>query len=315
MPVYNAEKFLDISIPSVLNQDYRNIELILVNDGSTDNSLEICKKYADSDKRIVLINQENKGIAGARNNGLETAKGEYITFIDNDDWVDKDIYTYLINILDNSDVAFAECGINIVYDNRIETFSKNREIYCNIDDALEYFFDENNLFRWTVWNKVFRRSLVKDIRFKWGLAEDMRFDLEVFKLGSIFFSSDIPKYNWNRQNYISESRKGFDARQTAYLDFFMEFESLSKEKALFDLADRCYAEVCKRILSYSARVNMKKIENYKDYLFKWKKFARRNLTKTLKCNHLSFMIKADFLIYCVIPHIMNKINIKFVNVY
>ena len=111
IPVYNAEKYLHLSIESVLKNDYKNFELILIDDGSSDNSLEICKRFADSDKRIKVFTQENKGTSATRNRGLELAKGEYVAFLDSDDWVDKDMYSYLISILNkNPEVAYAECG-------------------------------------------------------------------------------------------------------------------------------------------------------------------------------------------------------------
>lgn len=316
MPVYNAEAFLDKSISSVLNQDYKDIELILINDGSKDNSLDICRKYAKQDNRVVVVDQKNTGIAGARNAGLKAAKGEYVTFIDNDDWVENDIYTYLINILDNSDVAFAECGVSIVFSDKNVTYSQSREKYCDVKEALTLFFDENDLFRWTVWNKIFRKSAIEGIYFKVGLAEDMRFDLEVFeKNQGNYFSSDIPKYNWNRLDFISESRRGFNETRCTYINFYLEFEKIAKDYGLNELADKCYAEVIKRLLSYSARTQVVKFPNYEKYMKQWKKLARSNFGKTLKCSSLSTVLKLDYVFFCGFPRLINKINTKFISIY
>ena len=87
MPVYNTSQYLRRSIESVLNQTYKDFELICINDGSTDNSLEILQEYATHDPRIKIINQENKGLSGARNSALEIAQGEWITFVDSDDFI------------------------------------------------------------------------------------------------------------------------------------------------------------------------------------------------------------------------------------
>lgn len=316
MPVYNAEKFLDKSISSVLNQDYQNIELILVNDGSKDDSLKVCKKYAEQDTRVVVIDQKNTGIAGARNTGIDASKGEYVTFIDDDDWVDNDIYTYLIDILENSDVIFAECGINIVYSNGGVPYASNDAKYCDVKETLNLFFSDKELFKWTVWNKIFRKSAIEGIRFKDGLAEDMRFDLEVFdKNGGTYFSSDVPKYNWNRLDYVSESRRSFNQTRCTYIDFFLEYEQIAKKHELYELADKCYAEAVSRVLSYSARTNKVKFKNYKYYIDKWKKFARNNFNKTLKCKNLSSKIKLDYFCFCIFPGLMNKINTKFIRLY
>lgn len=98
VPVYNAEEYLDRCIESILNQTFTNYELLLVNDGSKDNSLQILRKFEKIDKRITVFTQENQGVSVARNQGIENAKGEYICFIDSDDWVEND---YLENLYKN----------------------------------------------------------------------------------------------------------------------------------------------------------------------------------------------------------------------
>ena len=92
IPIYNAEDHLQRCVDSVLNQTEKNIEIILVDDGSKDNSIEICKNYLNQDKRVQLIHQENSGVSAARNRGIEQACGEYIGFIDSDDWIEPNMY-------------------------------------------------------------------------------------------------------------------------------------------------------------------------------------------------------------------------------
>ena len=95
IPIYNVEKYLTKCIESVINQTYKNLEIILVNDGSTDNSKEIIDKYSSIDSRIKVINKKNGGLSDARNVGIELAKGEYITFLDSDDWIELNMYEKL----------------------------------------------------------------------------------------------------------------------------------------------------------------------------------------------------------------------------
>jgi len=123
IPVYNADSFLDHCISSVLNQEYKNIELILVNDGSTDRSLDICNYYVQKDKRVKLFSQSNKGASAARNLGIENATGDYISFVDADDWIEPDRFSlckdYLINEVDI--VIYSESNklqLNTVFDER-----------------------------------------------------------------------------------------------------------------------------------------------------------------------------------------------------
>ena len=98
VPVYNGEEFIESCIKNILNQTLKEIELIVVNDGSKDNTLNICKKYADFDSRIVLINQENQGVSSTRNKGIDISKGDYLCFVDCDDKIDKDYLEKLYNI-------------------------------------------------------------------------------------------------------------------------------------------------------------------------------------------------------------------------
>ena len=107
IPVYNVEKYLKECLDSVINQTLKDIEIICVNDGSTDNSLNILENYAKKDNRIIVISQKNKGLSGARNTGLKYCSGEYVSFIDSDDYVSKDLFelTYNNAISNNSDLV------------------------------------------------------------------------------------------------------------------------------------------------------------------------------------------------------------------
>ena len=102
--VFNVERYLDDCIQSILNQSYKNLEIILINDGSTDRSLEICKYYEKNDSRIILISQKNCGAVMARKSGIINASGEYITFVDGDDWIDGDAYRSVIEMSDDEDI-------------------------------------------------------------------------------------------------------------------------------------------------------------------------------------------------------------------
>ena len=99
VPVYNVENYLNKCLDSLINQTYKNLEIIVINDGSTDNSGEICQEYAQKDNRIIYIEQENGGLSDARNTGLERMTGSYVTFVDSDDWVEPDYVEVLYNKL------------------------------------------------------------------------------------------------------------------------------------------------------------------------------------------------------------------------
>ena len=107
IPMYNAEKYVEKCLKSIINQTYRDLQIIIVNDGSKDNSQAICEEIAKTDKRMILINTENKGAGSARNTGIENAQGEYISFIDSDDYVCPDYYERLLHMIENTGADIA----------------------------------------------------------------------------------------------------------------------------------------------------------------------------------------------------------------
>lgn len=118
IPIYNMEKYLDRCINSITEQSYKNIEILLINDGSTDNSLKICKKFQKEDERIKFFSMNHQGVSIARNLGIEKAKGKYIMFIDSDDWIEKDTIKTLYENIKNNDMSI--CSYHRVFDNHID---------------------------------------------------------------------------------------------------------------------------------------------------------------------------------------------------
>ena len=127
VPIYNVEEYLANCIESILNQTFKDFELILINDGSTDNSLEICYRYRDRDKRINVINKKNGGVSSARNIGIEISKGEYIAFVDPDDDIEINMYEELMGIMENNNVDIVVSGFKFI--NLINNTSEKFNIY------------------------------------------------------------------------------------------------------------------------------------------------------------------------------------------
>ncbi|MBR3628081.1 MAG: glycosyltransferase family 2 protein [Elusimicrobia bacterium] len=152
VPTYNVEKYLSQCLDSILNQTFKDFECICINDGSTDNSLSILQKYASKDNRIKIINQENKGLSGARNAALKIVTGKYITFVDSDDFVSSDYLEKLINLAEkeNSDIVYCRHKMYYSLDNKYEK-GPNREKLNKLffeyskaqkrDKQLEYILD------------------------------------------------------------------------------------------------------------------------------------------------------------------------------
>lgn len=192
MPVYNSDKYLEKAIESILNQTYNNFELILVDDGSRDSSGEICDYYMKIDNRVKVIHQVNKGISAARNTGIKMAKGNYITFADNDDLFNKDLLEENLRLLKSESCDVVKFSVKYI---EIDEFSNEKEIYrYNLKnkvynkEELGLHYDDlrkSGVFTF-VWNMIVKREIILnnnllfDERIKFG-GEDNKFNYELFK--------------------------------------------------------------------------------------------------------------------------------------
>ena len=189
VPVYNVEEYLPRCLESILGQTYRDLQVILVDDGSTDGSSRLCAEFAERDPRIECIRISNSGVSAARNRGLEAAKGRWIGFVDADDYIDAGFYETLVTHLTQSDKQIVCCGVRAedTEGNRIERFKGRRlpagEQDFDRDDALlRYLNPDTRILYWAVWNKLYSAELLKGIAFENGrvIAEDFDFTLRCF---------------------------------------------------------------------------------------------------------------------------------------
>ena len=174
VPIYNVDKYLEECIESLKNQTYKNLEIILINDGSADNSEQICREEAKQDNRIVFINKKNGGAASAKNKGLKVAKGDYITFVDSDDFIEPDMIEYMVNTIKKYNSDIIQCSFINLYKNT-EKFKQDKIVEQRISskDFLELFLTKwySSLF----WNKLFKREVIENIFFTEGRCIDDEF--------------------------------------------------------------------------------------------------------------------------------------------
>ena len=138
VPIYNVDKYLEECIESLRNQTYKNLEIILINDGSTDNSEQIFRHEAKQDNRIVFINKKNGGSASAKNEGLKIAKGDYIAFVDSDDFIELDMIEYMVNTIKKYNADIVQCKLRDYYTNTIAF--KQQEINEKSMDVKEFLY-------------------------------------------------------------------------------------------------------------------------------------------------------------------------------
>lgn len=173
IPVYNVEKYIKKCLDSVVNQTYKNLEIILIDDGSKDESGQICDEYAKLDDRLKVIHRENKGVSSARNLGLDIATGEYIGFVDPDDWLHLEMYEILMLEMSSGDFDVVECNYCMAFEDGSEKVRHGHcKKYDNYADILHDLFTTD--ISHGIWNKLYKKSAVDGIRFNSELviAED-----------------------------------------------------------------------------------------------------------------------------------------------
>ena len=237
MPIYNVGKFLEECLESVIHQTYKNLEIILIDDGSKDNSPEICDKYAKIDKRIKVIHQENKGLSAARNAGLDFFKGEYVYFIDSDDFVDSNAISRCVELIekDNSDIAsFYFHYVDEDSKEIVPFVKKDIKPIWNVDDFwdnISCFGDaELTIAAVVVWNKLFKREIFDNVRFEVGRINEDSFIIPdiIRNVKTISFINE-PLYSYRKRSNSIMSR--YDIRRMVdsslslikRCDYFNEF--------------------------------------------------------------------------------------------
>lgn len=196
VPVYKVEKYLDRCVESIVNQTYKNLEIILVDDGSPDNCGAMCDSWAEKDSRIKVIHKENGGLSDARNAGMDAATGDLMGFVDSDDYISPDMYQLLYeNILENnSDVS--ACGVQIVFedDRPANLLTKDGNIVLNTGEAMKAIIEESYL-KQPVWYKLYKTELIKDIPFVKGkYHEDVFWSYQAIGKAKIVSVFDLPCY-------------------------------------------------------------------------------------------------------------------------
>lgn len=194
VPVYNVEPYLRKCLDSIVNQTYRNLEILVIDDGSTDSSGKICDEYAQ-DSRVRVFHTENRGLSCARNLGVENAKGEWLGFVDSDDWIEPDMYECLVRRAEETKAEIVECGIRQerlnkkIIDHRrtLAVFTGNEAVYELIHGRLST----------GVMNKLWRRQCFEEIRFPDGkVYEDIATSYRVFLNAQTVCSIDEIKYHY-----------------------------------------------------------------------------------------------------------------------
>lgn len=288
IPAYNVSAYINRCVKSVVNQTYKNLEIIIVDDGSTDNTKEICDEWKLIDKRIIVFHTVNHGLSAARNFGLKKATGSFIGFVDGDDWCENDMFESLYKSIISDDFDMSICLANSVRDLKDVKKFKTSLLYGKNDikifEGSEQIFKahlcKENLINAGVWNKLYKRELFYGLEFPVGKIHEDNFIM--YKL--LFRCEKVIKINLHKYNYFYNengichkkiSMKNFDSIEANFerycfvLNHFPLLEVLARSRLvdsylnLFfrSLKEECYEKYKETFLKYGMRLKKMRIKD------------------------------------------------------
>lgn len=313
VPIYNAEKYLEKTLVELVNQTYDNLEIILVDDGSTDKSGEICDRFAKEYKNIRVLHQQNSGVCAARNNGIAAAKGSLIGFCDSDDLPDRDLYETLCNVMLENDAELSMVDVKIVLPNGSEKTTSNGELEIwNTPDefAYKFFTQYMNI---GVYTKLFKREICDKIRFEEGrkINEDMFYFFEAAVNSKKTVHKSVAKYTYFRRDG-SSTLNGFSDKFFDCIYFADRIVDITKQR--FPKLEN-YAVANKISTSLRVLKRMITMGGYKKYSDKREKiisyirgFDRKYCKKYLKQKDYTrfSVLKLNKKLFCLMTEYFDK---------
>lgn len=307
VPVYNVEKYLNKCVDSILNQTFKDFELILVDDGSPDNSGTICDQYAKEDPRVRVIHKENGGLSSARNAGIEVAQGRYLGFIDSDDYIAEDMYELLHNNIIKEDADLSICGIYDVYKGKDpKVLSEFRKV-CTKEETIKMVLEAKLISVHAV-NKLYKKELFKDVKYPVGkITEDAAIIFQILEQCKKIAVDTTQKYFYFHRDESISSKK-FSVRDLDTIETWQKNEVwLSKKYPILiqDVHTRvCWANFIvldKLMLSERTNENKKISEEIRRFLLSNFSFIIKNnrLTMGRKMSLLFLLVGTSFYKYPV----------------
>lgn len=291
IPAYNIEKYIAKCLDSLLKQTYRNLEIIVVDDGSSDDTGKVIDDYSSKYDNIKVIHKKNSGVSAARNSGIEVTNGDYIGFVDGDDTVDEEMFEVLIDNAIKYDADISHCGYKMVFPSRIDYYH-NTEVLVEQDNKLGLKdLLTGNRVEPGLWNKIYKKELFKGIKIDESIKmnEDLLINYYLFRKAkkSIFYDKCF--YNYTL-------RKGSAATSTVNINKIIDpikvrkeiLEDLEKNSDLYDIA---YEKYIMSLVGICRNVQIRKNKEYKSYIDNSKKSLKYEINNIIKNKAISKKIK------------------------
>ncbi|MDD3139690.1 MAG: glycosyltransferase [Lachnospiraceae bacterium] len=315
VPVYNVQAYLEECLQSLLRQSYREIEIIVVDDGSTDGSSEIVKAYADKYKCVQAVYQKNSGLSGARNTGIERARGDYLCFVDSDDWVDETYVATLLNVAEQTEADMTVCGyirenegksVQMIFD-----LCGNKTLSVTRVQAmkmLDNIFDIDNCLMTVAWNKIYRREIFQILRYPDRLHEDEFLIHRIIdQVKTVTLVAEALYHYRERNDAITGNAQKYNKR---HLDLLLAHEDRIKickkqdYKELYPNMILCYYEIMIQLMLRYRKEDF--VQYHLNNLFR-----RRGLAVYLKCfKGLSNKYRIEYLHLIMNPWRYREIVLK-----
>lgn len=311
IPVFNVENYLSSCIKSIQNQTIEDIEIILINDGSTDNSGIIADNLASFDARIKVIHKQNGGPSSARNIGIQNSKGSYISFIDSDDWIEPDFLETLYSLALKNNADIVNTGITVEYlkERRVEKLKYSKEMCLTDKSQFGTFFWELHKLKLSNYpvTRLFKKQLITENNFFFNIdvhvGEDLLFNLEAFKCANIICINNLAPYHYMKREirtltsgYNPNFLNGSKIQLKAYDNFFKHYSMCEKEHIQFleifyiKTYSGYLANLYKRnsIHKYNSRINIIEKDIFNN--IKLKQIVKKHAIKDFNYNLFVFLL-------------------------
>lgn len=306
VPVYGVEEYLDKCVESIVNQTYKNLEILLVDDGSPDNCPQMCDEWAKKDSRIKVVHKENGGLSSARNAGLDNCTGEYVGFIDSDDWIDLKFFETLYNNLVEDDADISVVGVWKVYETHMKSQTEKftRRSFTGEETLKNFLYMRNNLAG-GVTDKIFKIELFDGVRFPLGLTAEDRYVHAVIysKINKLAFDPVPMYYYLTRENSICTSDLNphtFDRIEIVKMTCeYLDSINYKDQKAVEYFKMKGYHDVLYKLLTIQAP---------KKYIKEYKKKTRKYFWKIMADSEVSNGFKLKYICFCFFPIMYEKMK-------